>query len=77
MSKSGCRLEIIGHKAHTQVDVAKRAGRVGLIGFAGQLGRGSKQVIFKWVNQVVGQSGCESSRVAGQVELTCIFQTSF
>ena len=59
------------------VDVAKRAGRVELIEFAGQVGLGSKQVIFKRVNQVAGQSGHESSRVAGLVELTHIFQTSF
>ena len=33
------------------VDMAKRAGRVGSIGFAGH---GLKQVIFKRVNQVEG-----------------------
>ena len=58
--------------------MAKRAGRVwfGLvrsIGFVGQTGRGSKRVIFKRVNRVVGQSGHELSRV----ELTRIFQTIF
>ena len=43
------------------VDMAKRVGRVGSIGFAGQLGRGSKRV----------------NRVAGRVGLTRISQTSF
>ena len=58
--------------------MAKRAGQVwfglvGSIGFVGQTDRGSKQVIFKRVNRVVGQSGHELSRV----ELTRIFQTFF
>ena len=57
--------------------MAKRVDQVGLIGFASQMGRGSKWVIFKWVNWVTGQSGRGSSQVVGQVELTHIFQTSF
>ena len=61
--------------------MAKRTGRVGSIKFVGQMGRGSKWVIFKWVNRIAGENGSavESrrvlSRVASQVELTCIFQT--
>ena len=42
-----------------------RSGRVRVrsIGFAGQMVHGSKRVIFKWVNQVTGQSGSESGWV--------------
>ena len=47
--------------------MAKRVDQVGLIGFASQMGRGSKWVIFKWVNWVTGQSGRGSSQVVGQV----------
>ena len=43
------------------------------VGLAGQSGCRSKQVIFKQVNRVVGQSGRGSS----QVEFTRVFQTSF
>ena len=59
--------------------MAKQAGRVRVesIGFAGQTGRGSKRIIFKRVNRVVGQSGRGSSQVMSRVELTRIFQTSF
>ena len=47
----------------------------GRVGFElGQSGCESKWVIFKWVNQVTGRG---SSRVANQVELSHIFQTSF
>ena len=49
-----------------EVDVAKRAGWVGPIGFAGQTGRESKQVIFKRVN-----------RVAGRIGLTVFFKQIF
>ena len=52
--------------------MAKRVDQVGLIGFAGQMGRGSK-----WVNWVTGQSGRGSSQVVGQVKLAHIFQTIF
>jgi len=57
------------------LDVTKWAGqvRVRSIGFAGQLGHGSKWVIFKRANRVVSQSGY----LLGRVELTRIFQTSF
>ena len=59
--------------------MAKQAGwvRVKSIGFAGQTSRRSKQVIFKQVNRVVGQSGRGSSQVMSRVELTHIFETSF
>ena len=43
----------------------------------GQSGCGSKWVIFKRVNWVAGQLSRKSSRVAGWVEFTRIFQTSF
>ena len=43
----------------------------------GQSGCGSKWVIFKRVNWVAGQVSRRSSRVAGWVEFTRIFQTSF
>ena len=63
-----------------KLDMAKRAGRGGSgrvwvrsIEFAGQTSRRSKRVIFKWVNQVAGQSGHGLSRV----EFTHIFQTIF
>ena len=46
--------------------MAKRAGRVESIGLAGQIGHGSKQIIFKRINWV-----------AGRVRFTRIFQTSF
>ena len=49
----------------------KRAGRGGFR--SGQMGRGSKRIIFKRVNRVAGQLGHRLSRV----ELTRIFQTSF
>ena len=62
-SESTCPKSSIGGRVGIGVDVAKQAGRVGSIGFAGQIGYGSKWVIFKRVN-----------RVAGQVGLTCIFQ---
>ena len=52
--------------------MAKRAGRVGSIGFAGQTGHGSKRVIFK-----TGQSGYRLSWVVSRVELTRIFQIIF
>ena len=51
--------------------MAKRAGRGGF--GSGQIGRGSKRIIFKGVNRVAGQLGHRLSRV----ELTRIFQTSF
>ena len=54
-----------------QVDMAKRAGRVGF--GSGQSGHGSKRVIFKRVNRVTGQTGCRLSRV----KLTRIFQNFF
>ena len=46
--------------------MAKRAGRVVSIQFAGQMGRESKQVIFKCVNRVAGQLGCGLSRVTSR-----------
>ena len=54
-----------------EVDMAKRAGRVGF--GSGQSGHGSKRVIFKRVNRVTGQTGRGLSRV----ELTRIFQNFF
>ena len=57
MAKRGDRVEIRSGLGLVQV---------GSIGFVGQTGRGSKQVIFKWVNQVMGRVG-----------FTRIFQTSF
>ena len=57
MAKRGDRVEIGSSLGLVQV---------GSIGFVGKMGRGSKQVIFKWVNQVMGQVG-----------FTRIFQTSF
>ena len=48
----------------------KTGGSVGSIGFAGQMGRGSKRVILKLVNRVTGHE-------LSQVELTRIFQTIF
>ena len=61
-------------------DIIRRGKTVGSgqvwvksIGFVCQTGRGSKQVIFKRVNRVAGQSGLRLSRV----ELTRIFQTIF
>ena len=50
--------------------MAKRAGRGGF--GSGQMGRGSKWIIFKRVNRVAGQLGHRLSRV----KLTRIFQTS-
>ena len=47
--------------------MAKRAGRVGF--GLGQSGRGSKRVIFKQVNRIMGQTGCGSNR-SGQTGLT-------
>ena len=57
MAKRGDRVEIRSGLGLVQV---------GSIGFVGQTGRGSKQIIFKWVNQVTGRVG-----------FTRIFQTSF
>ena len=65
-SESTCPKSSIGGRVGIGVDVAKQAGRVGSIGFEGQTGHGSKQVIFKWVN-----------RVADWVKFTRIFQTIF
>ena len=45
--------------------MAKRAGQGGF--GSGQLGRGSKRVIFKQVNRVTDQTGRGLSRVASQV----------
>ena len=53
--------------------MVKRVGRIGSNEFAGQTGRGSKQVIFKWVNRVAGQTG----RGLSWVELTHIIQNFF
>ena len=38
---------------------------------------GQNESFFKWVNLVAVQSGRRSSRVASQVKVTRIFQTSF
>ena len=48
------------------------------MGRLGQVNRvaGQNESFFKWVNRVAVQSGRRSSRVASQVKLTRIFQTS-
>ena len=50
--------------------MAKRSGRVNRVA-------GQKQVIFKRVSRVAGQTGHRLSRVASRVELTRIFQNFF
>ena len=52
--------------------MAKRAGRIGLIGSRVKTGHGSKRV-----NRVAGQTGRGLSQVASWVELTHIFQFFF
>ena len=66
-----CRMQ----PSQQKLDMAKRAGRVGF--GLGQSGHGSKWVIFKRVNRVVGQTGCGLSWVASRVKLTRIFQKFF
>ena len=63
------------HPNHFIVDGAKRAGQVGFR--SGQSGLQVNQVASQTSHFYTGQSGCRLSRVAGRVELTRIFQTSF
>ena len=51
--------------------------RVGSIGSQVKTGHGSKRVIFKQVNRVIGQTGRGLSQVASRVELTRIFHFFF
>ena len=57
------------------LDMTKQAGQVRF--GSGQSGRGSKRVIFKRANRVVGQMSHELSQVVSQVKLTRIFHFFF